>query len=820
MDTSIAPVGKKSGQHFEHPPAMSSPGPVSPKNKGRSALVVDNDPFILEFMKDTLSAEGCSVKTARDGLQALDLLKTQVPDIIFVDLIMPLIDGKTLLRVIRHMDIHHKAFVVVLSATLTEEKTDLHHLGAGACIAKGPLDAMACNVRWVLDHPDAARSRCKAGEIVGIEGVYERRITGELLSVNAHLKGVLQSLSEGILEIVDGKVVYANDMALSLFSKEEADVLGARFLDLLAEDSAGEIRRLLNGPQGTPSPLDRIPLRLDHVRLELRYLPTGESNDNAIVILHNVTAAYQMQEALAQSREQMQEIISHNRDAMVLVDRDGAIRFANPAAFDLFNVPQDRLIGSRFGFPVSGDERIEIHLLDSAHQPRVAEMRVAELTYQDEPMYLASLRDITRRKEMEENLKQANQTILHQQKAVIEEERLRVLLQMAGATAHELRQPLNTLLGDIEAMIKEGEHPELLSSRLEKLQESSTKIANIVKKVGSMQGLQTLPYGEEAVSGDSGGKVDLLMVRDAHHAYDRIESFLSEDDRLVVHRAETMSQALGALREQAMDLVLTDHDLPDGTALRFMEALKEREVEIPVVVISRSGDELVAARAIKAGAADYLPMDTITRDSLSRSIHNALEKAQLNREIKKVTEKMAAMATMDELTGLYNRRYAMDALAHEIARAKRYHPPLSVCMLDLDDFKAVNDRYGHPTGDRVLRGIGQLMGDSARQLDTACRYGGRSLCWCCPIRMKQAPSSFAKGSGNRWPGIPFTRKRPLFISPSVGGCLNTTHKPIKRPGICLKKRIRPCIRPNRLEETGLCDYRIEGIGVTSCIVNK
>lgn len=75
---------------------------------------------------------------------------------------------------------------------------------------------------------------------------------------------------------------------------------------------------------------------------------------------------------------------------------------------------------------------------------------------------------------------------------------------------------------------------------------------------------------------------------------------------------------------------------------------------------------------------------------------------------------------------------AMDALGHEIARAKRYHTPLSVCMLDLDHFKVVNDRYGHPTGDRVLRGIGKLVEESVRQSDTACRYGGEEFMLVLP----------------------------------------------------------------------------------------
>jgi len=125
-------------------------------------------------------------------------------------------------------------------------------------------------------------------------------------------------------------------------------------------------------------------------------------------------------------------------------------------------------------------------------------------------------------------------------------------------------------------------------------------------------------------------------------------------------------------------------------------------MEIPVVVTTGSGDEMTATRVIQAGAFDYLPKEFMTRETLSRSVSNALEKGRLNKELKKVREKLTEMATIDDLTGLYNRRYAMEALETEIERAKRYHTPLTLCMIDLDRFKNVNDRYGHPAGDAVL----------------------------------------------------------------------------------------------------------------------
>jgi diguanylate cyclase (GGDEF)-like protein len=82
---------------------------------------------------------------------------------------------------------------------------------------------------------------------------------------------------------------------------------------------------------------------------------------------------------------------------------------------------------------------------------------------------------------------------------------------------------------------------------------------------------------------------------------------------------------------------------------------------------------------------------------------------------------------MDHLTGVYNRRYLDDRIASEAIRARRYNMPLSMMMIDIDHFKAVNDRYGHQVGDRVLKGLGELLTKKVRVTDIVARYGGEEI---------------------------------------------------------------------------------------------
>jgi diguanylate cyclase (GGDEF)-like protein len=90
-------------------------------------------------------------------------------------------------------------------------------------------------------------------------------------------------------------------------------------------------------------------------------------------------------------------------------------------------------------------------------------------------------------------------------------------------------------------------------------------------------------------------------------------------------------------------------------------------------------------------------------------------------------ELLSEWATIDPLTELFNRRYFRQRLEEEYQRARRYDVPLSVLLLDLDDFKSVNDRFGHPAGDILLRSLADVLRRSVRAFDVCCRYGGEEF---------------------------------------------------------------------------------------------
>ncbi|RZL10635.1 MAG: diguanylate cyclase, partial [Rubrivivax sp.] len=125
------------------------------------------------------------------------------------------------------------------------------------------------------------------------------------------------------------------------------------------------------------------------------------------------------------------------------------------------------------------------------------------------------------------------------------------------------------------------------------------------------------------------------------------------------------------------------------------------------------------------------PSERQMQDAQSRASRFA-ETLKLALSNLKLRTSLHDQAMKDGLTGLYNRRYMDEVLAHELQRARREHKPVSLAMFDVDHFKRFNDDFGHDAGDAVLRAISAVLQESIRGYDIACRYGGEELALILP----------------------------------------------------------------------------------------
>ncbi|MBN1907836.1 MAG: diguanylate cyclase [Deltaproteobacteria bacterium] len=328
-------------------------------------------------------------------------------------------------------------------------------------------------------------------------------------------------------------------------------------------------------------------------------------------------------------------------------------------------------------------------------------------------------------------LREANRKILDQQRSVIEEERLKVLLQLSGATAHELNQPLMGLQGYID-LIKREKDPSLILQYASKLEEASARISGIIQKIQTIRYDEVVQYSPGTSIIDIDQKINILIIEDSDHDYEVIRDILKENKKIHIYRATGIENSINFIKQKGADLLLLDYYLTDGNAFDLLERMKNEQQEIPVVIITAQGNEVIASKIIQAGAYDYLPRDSLNSNSLSRAIMNTLEKSQLKKQVKETYNRMVDMSVRDALTGLFNRRYFIEALDREISRSQRYKTDLVLCMLDIDHFKNINDCYGHTAGDTVLAKIGILLKESIRDNDIACRYGGEEFALLLP----------------------------------------------------------------------------------------
>ena len=310
-------------------------------------LAVDNSPVILKIVSNILERAGCEVRTAGDGLDALDLLTEFHPDIIFTDLVMPNIDGAKLSHIIRNTPAYKDVFLVVLSGIALEDDMNILELGADVCIAKGPASTMK-------EHILAALKRFESGKrgsstIEGLQGLYPREVTSELLINKQHHEIVFERMTEGVLEL-DGKgrIVRANTACCKMFDLSEAEILGTDVGTLLPENTRHDIFKWMEelSPEIKTSLLQfdyEQPVVLHERQVTFNLVPLFE-NDQLFVIglLQDVTDRKNMDEKKQQLEKELQRI--HKLDAMATMASGIAHDFNNLLTIINGNVEMAKVI--------------------------------------------------------------------------------------------------------------------------------------------------------------------------------------------------------------------------------------------------------------------------------------------------------------------------------------------------------------------------------------------------------------------------------------------------------------------------------------------
>ncbi len=222
----------------------------------------------------------------------------------------------------------------------------------------------------------------------------------------------------------------------------------------------------------------------------------------------------------------------------------------------------------------------------------------------------------------------------------------------------------------------------------------------------------------------------ILIVDREDLVRQQIGSYLSK--KYWVWTFDRGKEALAKLKKSQADILITALKLKDMNGVEFIHQVKKIYPEIYVVLTASSTILSKKMDSLRDVASDFL-----AKPVNERKLNLVLKRAVDYQQLLKKKEFYLELSILDHLTKVYNRRYLELELAREIERSKRFSHSLSLLLIDIDNFKLYNDKFGHQAGDIILQKFAGLLMNSSRIMDSVYRYGGDEFILLFPETSKK-----------------------------------------------------------------------------------
>jgi two-component system cell cycle response regulator len=254
--------------------------------------------------------------------------------------------------------------------------------------------------------------------------------------------------------------------------------------------------------------------------------------------------------------------------------------------------------------------------------------------------------------------------------------------------------------------------------RLKRMMEELRLREEVCRRFGNAE-------GEGSLTEDA-GRAGILLLEDSDAAATRIIDTLAPV-AVSVQRAKTCAEAQ-TLLDGSIELVIVSLTMPDGDPLRLVSQWRASEAtrQLPILLLAEERALPRLAKGLDLGANDYL-VRPVDRNELLARARTQIRRKRLQDRLGENYRRSLSLALTDDLTGLYNRRYVFAHLSELIARLGEGGSNTAVMIFDIDHFKRVNDRYGHPAGDDVLRELAVRAQRNVRSVDLVGRLGGEEF---------------------------------------------------------------------------------------------
>ncbi len=250
-------------------------------------------------------------------------------------------------------------------------------------------------------------------------------------------------------------------------------------------------------------------------------------------------------------------------------------------------------------------------------------------------------------------------------------------------------------------------------------------------------------HAEQAIASIrvDGGRV--LVIDEDPASVERLQNILSKEHKLQIV-ADPTSVAL-QVADEGYEVALVSTGLKSFDPLRVCSQLRtlEQTRTMPIILIADEVDRPKVLRGLDLGVNDFI-MRPLEKHELSARVRTQIRRQRYANELRESVNSTMAMAVVDELTGLYNRRYFDRHLAIMLEKATSQERSLGMMMLDIDHFKRINDTHGHDAGDIILKEFARRMQRNIRGVDLACRYGGEEFVVLMPDTDHQQAHAIAE----------------------------------------------------------------------------
>jgi two-component system cell cycle response regulator len=289
-----------------------------------------------------------------------------------------------------------------------------------------------------------------------------------------------------------------------------------------------------------------------------------------------------------------------------------------------------------------------------------------------------------------------------------------------------------------------------------------------------MRAITSLEIGmqapERSAIADTGKGGRILVVEDRKASWERLMTMLGNEHEVEVEADP--SEALFRVADGGYDLVIVSLGLENFDGLRLASQVRslERTRNVPILAIAEAEDNARLMRGLEIGINDYL-LRPIDRNELMARVRTQIRRKRYTERLRDNVQMSIEAAITDALTGLHNRRYMETHLASLVEQAHARGKPLTVLVLDIDFFKAVNDTHGHDAGDDVLREFAVRLKKSIRGIDLACRLGGEEFVVVMPDTDMAVATMVAERLRRRIAADPFPihkGERKVAVTISIG----------------------------------------------------